>query len=117
MFKTRSPDIKLWLAIFDGKVVGGNLNFYRNKHCVEWHASFLSDYFRYGVRNFLVHNIVLDANAKGYKYYDFNPSGGLEGGVRFKETFGTEKLPIKRWKWENPFTRVVTDVKRKITRV
>ena len=47
MFKLRDPNIKLWLVIFDGKVVGGNLVFYHNKHCVAWHASYLSDYFKY----------------------------------------------------------------------
>lgn len=114
MCKARNPNIKLWLVIFDGRIVGGNLNFYHNKHCVEWHASFLRDYFKYGIRNFLVHNIILDANAKGYKYYDFNPSGGHEGTVRFKEAFGTERLPVKRWEWKNPFVKTIANVKRKI---
>jgi hypothetical protein len=114
MFKAENPNIKLWLVIFDGKIVGGNLNFYHNRHCVEWHASFLSDYFKYNIRYFLVHNIILDANANGYKYYDFNPSGGHEGTVRFKETFGPEKLPVKRWKWRNPFVETILNIKRKI---
>lgn len=114
MFKARNPNIKLWLVIYDGKIVGGNLNFYHNKHCVEWHASFLSDYFKYGIRNFLVHSIILDANAKDYKYYDFNPSGGHEGTMRFKEAFGPEKLPFKRGEWKNPFVEKIVNIKRKI---
>ena len=114
-FKKQNPNsIKLWLVVFEGKIVGGNLNFYHNEHCVEWHASFLSNYFKYGIRNFLVHNTILDANAKSYKYYDFNPSGGHEGTVRFKETFGPERLPIKRYKWKNPFVEAIINVKRKI---
>ena len=90
------------------------MNFYHNKHCVEWHASFLSDYFKYGIRNFLVHNLILDANAKCYKYYDFNPSGGHEGTMRFKESFGPERLPVKRWRWGNPFIKTIVNIKRKI---
>ncbi|MBA7617847.1 hypothetical protein ES703_25165 [subsurface metagenome] len=78
MFKVQNPNIKLWLVIFDGEIVGGNLNFYHNKHCVEWHASFSSDYFKYGIRIFLVHNIILDVNTKGYKYYDFNQAVGMK---------------------------------------
>jgi len=115
MFNAQNPNIKLWLVIFDGKIVGGNLNFYHNKHCVEWHASFLSDYFKYGARNFLVHNIILDANAKDYEYYDFNPSGGHEGTVRFKEAFGPKRLPVKRWRWENPFVKAITNIKRNMS--
>ena len=114
MIKLRDPNIKLWLAIFDNKVVGGSLNFYHNGHCVVWHASFLSDYFKYGISNFLYHNIILDAKEKGYKYYDFNPSGGHEGTANFKEAFGSERLPVQRWEWENPFIRIITSAKRKI---
>lgn len=114
MFKAKNSNIKLWLVIYDEKIVGGNLNFYHNAHCVEWHASFLSDYFKHGIRNFLVHNIICDANANGYKYYDFNPSGGHEGTAKFKENFGPERLPVKRWGWKNPFVRTITNIKRKI---
>ncbi|UCC38733.1 MAG: GNAT family N-acetyltransferase [Candidatus Aminicenantes bacterium] len=111
MFKARNPNIKLWLVIFDGKIVGGNLNFYHNLHCVEWHASFISDYFKYGIRNFLVHYLVLDAKVKNYRYYDFNPSGGHEGTVRFKDAFNPEQIPISRWEWENPFVKVIMNAK------
>jgi hypothetical protein len=114
IFKIRDPNIKLWFVIFDGKVVGGSLIFYHNKHCVAWHASFLSDYFQYGISNFLQHNIILNAIENGYKYYDFNPSGGHEGTVKFKEAFGIDKLLIKRWEWESPFIRTIAGVKRKI---
>lgn len=114
MFKLRDPNIKLWFVIFDGKVVGGCLTFYHNEHCVLWHSSFLSDYFKYGISNFLYHNIILDAKEKGYKYYDFNPSGGHKGVVEFKKTFGTEILSIKRWEWEHPFIRTIAGARRKI---
>lgn len=114
MFKVRNPSIKLWLVVIDGKIVGGNLNFYHNAHCVEWHASFLSDYFKYGIRNFLVHNIIIDANTRGYKYYDFNPSGGHEGTARFKESFGAKRLQVKRWEWENPVLKMIARVKRRV---
>ncbi len=114
MFKVRDPNIKLWLVIFDGKVVGGGLTFYHNEHCVVWHGSFLSDYFKYGISSFLYHNIILDAIEKGYKYYDFNPSGGHEGTADFKEKFGTERLSINKWEWENPFIRTIAGAKRKI---
>lgn len=113
--KMLNPEkIKLWLVIFEGKIVGGNLNFYHNLHCVEWHASFLSDYIKYNIRYLLVHNIILDANRKGYRYYDFNPSGKHENTVKFKDNFGPERFPIKRWEWQNPIIKIVINIKRKI---
>jgi len=112
MFKSKNPNIKLWLVIYDGKIAGGNLNFYHNTHCVEWHASFLSEYFKFGIRNFLIHNIILDANAKSYKYYDFNPSREHEGTRRFKEAFGPERFSVNRWRWKN----VVVKMARQVTK-
>ena len=117
IFKLRDPNIKLWLVFFEGKVVGGSLSFYHNRHCVVWHAAFLSNYFKYGISNFLYHNIILDAKEKGYKYYDFNPSGGHEGTVNFKESFGLKRLTIQRWEWENPIIRKIAIVKRKIIKI
>ncbi len=114
LYKVNNPNIKLWLIISDGAIVGGNLNFYHNKHCVYWHGALLGDYFRYGISNFLIHNIILDANARGYRYYDFNPSGGHEGTARFKDSFGPGKILIKRWTWNNPSVRAIANVKRKI---
>jgi hypothetical protein len=114
MFKAQNAGIKLWLVIYDGKIVGGNLNLYHNKHCVEWHASFLSDYFQYGIRNFLVYTVILDASARSYRYYDFNPSGGHEGTARFKESFGAKRLQVKRWEWGNPVLKMIARVKRRV---
>ncbi|GAI41742.1 unnamed protein product, partial [marine sediment metagenome] len=55
-----------------------------------------------------------DAIEKGYKYFDFNPSGGHKGTAEFKELFGTERLTIKRWEWENPLIRKIKGIKRNI---
>lgn len=43
-----------------------------------------------------------------------DPSGRHEGVVKFKETFGPERLPVKRWEWRNPFVETIANVKRKI---
>lgn len=91
-FELRGPKVKLWLVCAGEKIVGGNLNFYHNRHCVEWHACFDPEYLPHGTRNFLVHHIILDAFAAGYEIYDFNPSGGHAGSQAFKQTFGTTSL-------------------------
>ena len=92
----KSSKIKLWIATIEDKIIGGNLNFYHNKHCVEWHAAFDSEFFKFGVRNLLVHRIIVDALKRGYEFYDFNPSGGNEGTRKFKQTFGTTSVPANR---------------------
>jgi len=88
-FECDPRNVRLWLAYHDGRIVGGNLNFYQSRHCVEWHASFDQEYFGLGARNILVDSIIVSAMHDGYEYYDFNPSGGHEGTRKFKQSFGT----------------------------
>lgn len=91
LYNLRNPKVRLWLVICEGDIVGGNLNFYQSRHCVEWHAVFDKAFLKFGSRNFLVHTIIMDALSNGYYFYDFNPSGGHEGARTFKQTFGTTK--------------------------
>ena len=114
MFKAKNPGIRLWLVFFRNKIVRGSLNFYHNDHCVEWHASFISDYFKYGVRNFLVHSLILAAREEGYKYYDFNPSGDHSGTVKFKESFNPRVAHVNIWEIDNSFFKKAADIKSKI---
>ncbi len=92
LWQDRADAVRLWVVTHDDRVVGGNMNFYHGKHCVEWHAAYDCDMFHCGVRNYLVDTILRDALERGYIWYDFNPSGGNEGSRRFKQTFGTESL-------------------------
>lgn len=95
----------LWLIKTDNNTVGGTLVFYTNHHSVEWHACFLSEYFKHGARNLLVSEIIKYSCQQGYKYYDFNPSGGYEGVVKFKDTFNPRKVNISRFNWENKYIK------------
>lgn len=102
-----------WLIRTDNNtIVGGTLVFYTNRHSVEWHACFLNEYFKYGVRNFLVSEIIKHSCQQKYKYYDFNPSGGYEGVVNFKDTFNPQKVNISRWNLENKVFNKLAAIKK-----
>jgi len=94
-------DLKLWVAKLDEKIISGALIFYFNQHVVYWHGAALSDYFKYRANNLLHTEIIKRACESGYKYYDFNPSGENEGVVRFKESFGAEKVEFNSYIWKN----------------
>ncbi len=117
-YEARGPKIKLWVVARDGHLVGGNLNFYQGRHCVEWHAAYDCALFSCGVRDFLVDSIIRDAWGNGYAWYDFNPSAGYEGTRRFKQTFGTTSLPSNLILWRRgiyrmePARRMVRAVRR-----
>jgi len=92
IFKRASPNIKLWLARFDGSVIACALCFYSPSHVVYWHGAALSSYFKIRPVNLLMYEIIRHAAENKFKWFDFNPSGGHEGVKAFKRNFGTIPL-------------------------
>lgn len=83
--------VKLWLAQKEGMVIGGAVIFYHNRIAWYWHGASLQQFFNCYPNNLLHLEIINDARKKNYHYYDFGPSGGQAGVVRFKQSFGVEK--------------------------
>jgi hypothetical protein len=91
--RLESPFVKLWLARHDGAIVSGELCLYAKRHVVSWHAATLKDYLRSHVAKVQIFHVIRDACARGYRWFDFNPSAGLEGVRTFKESFDARPLP------------------------
>jgi hypothetical protein len=87
-----SPFVKLWLGRYDGVIVSGELCLYAKRHVVSWHAATLSDYLRSHVAKVQILHVIRDACARGYQWFDFNPSAGLDGVRKFKESFAARPL-------------------------
>lgn len=92
LFQEQSKNIKLWFAYFEEKPIAGALCFYHNQHVVYWHGAALKNYFSKKPSNLLQYEIIKNACENGYWWYDFNSSGGHEGVVKFKKSFGVEKI-------------------------
>jgi hypothetical protein len=88
----RSPRMELWGAYREDRLAGGVVCFKQGGRWIAWHSAFQPEAMPSGVAKFLHHRLILEARRQGFDVYDFNPSGGHEGTVRFKETFGVEKL-------------------------
>ena len=84
----------LWLVKKDKKVIAGRLVFYTNDYAVEWHANSTTEANVLGANQLLIHTIIADAKQRAIDIYDFNPSGGHEGVVSFKEKFGAKKKKV-----------------------
>jgi lipid II:glycine glycyltransferase (peptidoglycan interpeptide bridge formation enzyme) len=88
MFDRQSPHIQLWLAIYSDEIVAGAVCFYSKRHVVYWHGAALSSHFNVQPVNLLMHDIIQHACQLGYRWFDFNPSGGHQGVRAFKSSFG-----------------------------
>ncbi|HOV89417.1 MAG TPA: GNAT family N-acetyltransferase [Syntrophorhabdaceae bacterium] len=93
MYGLNSPHIKLWLARFSNRIIAGALCFYAKQHVVYWHGAALKDFFYLRPVNLLMADIIKDSCEKGYRWFDFNPSGGIMGVKQFKSHFNTLVLP------------------------
>jgi hypothetical protein len=119
IFKRNSPNVELWLAIYEDKVISGELCFHSKRHFVCWHGASIDTYFHFGPRNLLLFEAIKNACEKHYSWFDFNPSAGLQGVKAFKEGFGAQalKCPIVSLKTRNMRTIAIEKVNDKITKI
>ncbi len=108
----KSGVCKLWLALKDNKIISGCLCFYYNQHVVYWHGASLEAFFHLKPVHVLQYHIIQEAIQEGFKWYDFNPSGGHEGVVKFKKGFGTNINYSNIFKTQ-PFIYRLNDLFRK----
>lgn len=92
VFRRASPNVRLWLAKHDGLMIAGALCFYSPTHVVYWHGAALSSHFELRPVNLLMYEVIKDASERGSKWFDFNPSGRLEGVMAFKRSFGAQAI-------------------------
>ena len=93
MFQLNSPNIKLWVACYEGRVIAGGLRFYSSKIVVGWQATSHQDYLHLSPHTLLHYEVIRDSCDKGYCWYDFGPSAGIEGVYNFKKGFRGKELP------------------------
>jgi lipid II:glycine glycyltransferase (peptidoglycan interpeptide bridge formation enzyme) len=108
----RSPNIKLWLARMGESAVAGAICFYNNKHVVYWHGASSGLHAQFRPVNLLLAHLIGDAHRRGFWWFDFNPSGGLEGVEKFKESFGAKMLVADMLICKNLPRRLLDTVKR-----
>ena len=109
----RYPDnMRLWLAEAEEKVLAGAWVFYWNHHAVYWHGATDEAFSSHRPSNVLHAYIIADACARGYLWYDFNPSGGHEGVIRFKRSFGSTERSIRVWNYQSTSAELLTSVRR-----
>lgn len=94
LFDLASPHIDFWAVEKDGGIIAAGPFFKSGKnHVVSWLTLADPDYLSLKPYEFLYCNLIDHYGQKGFRYFDFNPSGGNEGVVKFKASFGTKMLP------------------------
>jgi len=106
-----SKNIELWLAKFEDNSIAGALCFYAKNHVVYWHGAAYSEHFGFRPVNLLMYEVIKHACQQGYSWFDFNPSGGHEGVMKFKQSFGAEGLDCPVFIRVNRFQKYAEKIK------
>ena len=80
--------VKLWLAEYNGEIVGGALCLYHNNHVAYWHGAGNKAAKDVNANYVLFDAIMEEACKNGYEVFDMMPSAGLKGVEEFKSNFG-----------------------------
>lgn len=104
-------NVRLYLAEFEGKIVGGAFVLRWNGRA-HYHAGYFDHDARALRPNVLLQErIIRDAIEDGLTEYDMLPSGGNVGVEAFKESFGAVRLPMRRLRYQAPLHRIVDSIR------
>lgn len=107
--------IKLWLIVINEQIVGGRLFFYWNQHVSFWTGTAHRDFLYQNVLPLADTEIIRDAVAHDFRYFDFNTSSHNEGLITYKQRFGAKAIPVNVWRFENPIIKPVKRFYRRLT--
>ncbi|MCK4511734.1 GNAT family N-acetyltransferase [bacterium] len=97
--------VQMWLAVHDGDVLAGDLNFALHGTVLNW-GNVSTDAAKSLAPNNLLHaNAIEQAVRDGHHTYDLGTSGGIEGVRTFKASFGTTDVPLRRFVLEKAWYR------------
>lgn len=87
-----SENVDFWMIERAGDVIGGG-PFLKagSRHVVSWLMVAHPDHFDARPYDFAYTELIHHYRDRGFRWFDFNPSGGHEGVVSFKENFGTTR--------------------------
>jgi len=109
--RLRSPNVELYLALHEGRVVAGHVFLHARRHVADWHGAALSDAFVLRPVNLLMAEAIQAACERGTaRWFDFGSSGPLEGVRNFKKGFRPVALPC-------PSIRVDSAWRRRLRRL
>lgn len=90
-------NVSLWLARVEGEIIGGIITMEYGENIISFGGASLSNYWKYSPNNLLYKYAIEYACKKHLKYFDFGQSGDLSGVRKFKESFGAEKVDLRKY--------------------
>ena len=114
LVRNGGPDVEVWLARAEGRVIGGGVVFYGASEFFFWSAAMLSEYGRLRPSNALNFALMRAAAARGMAWYNLGSSEGLPGVAKFKDNLGALEIPYRELRFEGRPFKIYSGVRRVI---
>ncbi|MCK4409612.1 MAG: GNAT family N-acetyltransferase [Candidatus Eisenbacteria sp.] len=107
LFELDRNVVQMWLAVHDGDVLAGDLNFALHGTVMNW-GNVSTDAAKSLAPNNLLHANAIEQGVRdGHHTYDLGSSGGIDGVRAFKSSFGTADVPVRRFVLEKAWYRAL----------
>ncbi len=102
---TGSETVQMWLAVHEGNVIGGDLNFISATSVFNWGNVSHRESVSLGTVPLMHARAIEDGCRRGLATYNLGGSGGIDAVARFKSAFGTRPVPYTEYVLEKGWMR------------
>ena len=99
--RRRLRQVRLWVARSGSEVMAGVIVLCHKRCVIVWHAAMRARYAESRANCLVYSEAIRDACQQRYRWFDFSPSGGVEGVVGFKQRFGAVRVPFCSYRWQD----------------
>ncbi len=103
---TGSDAVQMWLAVYEGNVIGGDLNFISATSVFNWGNVSHRESVSLGTVPLMHARAMEDGCRRGLETYNLGGSGGIDAVARFKSAFGTRPVPYTEYVLEKGWMRL-----------
>jgi len=101
-----SDSVQMWLAVHEGTIIGGDLNFVSATSVFNWGNVSHRESVSLGTVPLLHARGIEDGCRRGLATYNLGGSGGVDAVARFKAAFGTRPVPYTEYVLEKGWMRL-----------
>lgn len=106
-----SKHCDFWSVTEDETYIGGGIILKGPFHASSWLTIMHPDSTILRPYEFIYQFLLQHYSEAGFRWFDFNPSAGLDGVVKFKEKFGTRRFPFYQFENQGSVTSIINTIR------
>lgn len=108
---TSSIHCDFWSVLHKNDYIGGGIILKGPKHVSSWLTIMHPELRNVRPYEYVYHHFIHHYSKAGFRYFDLNPSAGLDGVVKFKEKFGTKRIPFLQFEHQGLVSSMIAAIR------